>query len=45
MRNVCKTGIIAAALFIAASVPFAWCGGKSESAGKDSGMVTVTDLA
>jgi hypothetical protein len=45
MRNVCKTGIIAAALFIAASVPFALCGGKSESAGKDSGMVTVTDLS
>ena len=45
MRNVCKSVGIATALFIAASVPFAWCGGKSESAGKDSGMVTVTDLA
>ncbi|MDR0662504.1 MAG: ABC transporter substrate-binding protein, partial [Spirochaetaceae bacterium] len=50
MRNVCKLAGIAAALFIAASVPFAWCGAQSqsagkESAGKDSGVVTVTDLA
>ncbi|MDR2659342.1 MAG: ABC transporter substrate-binding protein [Spirochaetaceae bacterium] len=52
MKNVCKPVVVAAALFIAASVPFAWCGGKSDSAGKDSvsagkisGTVTVTDLA
>jgi iron complex transport system substrate-binding protein len=52
MKNVCKPVIIIAALFIAAVVPFGWCGGKSESAGKDSGIaeknsgaVTVTDLA
>ncbi|MDR2649086.1 MAG: ABC transporter substrate-binding protein [Clostridiales bacterium] len=45
MRDVCKSVVIVAALFIAASVPSAWCVGKSQEAGKDSGTVTVTDLA
>ncbi|MDR0383312.1 MAG: ABC transporter substrate-binding protein [Spirochaetaceae bacterium] len=44
MRSVCRL-VIAAALCIAAVVPAAWCGAKSEAAGKDAGIVTVTDLA
>jgi iron complex transport system substrate-binding protein len=44
MRSVCRL-VIAAALCIAVVVPAAWCGAKSEAAGKDAGMVTVTDLA
>jgi iron complex transport system substrate-binding protein len=37
--------VVIAALFIAVSVPSAWCAGNSQAAGKDSGTVTVTDLA
>jgi iron complex transport system substrate-binding protein len=32
-------------LLMTAVLPAAWCAGKSETADKDSGMVTVTDLA
>ncbi|MHB9292296.1 iron complex transport system substrate-binding protein [Hollandina sp. SP2] len=45
MRNVSKTGIIIAMLLVAIGVSHVWCGAKSEVAVKDSGMVTVTDLA
>jgi iron complex transport system substrate-binding protein len=45
VKNACKPVVIAAALLIAVSVPFAWSGGKSQAAGKDSGMVTITDIA
>lgn len=45
MRNKCKTGIIAAMLIIALGVSGVWCRGKPDAAAKDSGMVTVTDLA
>jgi iron complex transport system substrate-binding protein len=38
-------GIIIAALFVTIGVPRVWCGAKSEAAGTNSGMVTVTDLA
>jgi ABC-type Fe3+-hydroxamate transport system substrate-binding protein len=44
MRNVCKRGIIIAVLLVATGVSRVWCDAKPESAVKDSGMVTVTDL-
>jgi iron complex transport system substrate-binding protein len=44
MRNVCKAGLIAAVLIVAAGISGVWCGAKPEAV-KDSGEVTVTDLA
>jgi iron complex transport system substrate-binding protein len=44
MRNVFKKCIIAAVLLAAAGISGVWCGAKPEAV-KDSGEVTVTDLA
>jgi iron complex transport system substrate-binding protein len=45
MRNVCKAGLIAAVLIVAAGISSAWGNGKSEAVANDSSLVTVTDLA